>query len=179
MNRQLEFNEERPDTSSYLLEMMNRKTNLCLFLDGLQDVRNISMIIRLADAANLESIYLHNCAPLTNVFLKKVARSKHHYVPLILIEKNEFPEKENESLWLALDKTTQSICYTDFEPPRNRRIVLVIGAEKKGVSQDLLNRVHNSIHLPMLGMGTSMNVACATSIAVYHLISRMKIAQFC
>ena len=53
------------------------------------------------------------------------------------------------------------------------RSVMVIGNEKDGVSEELLALCQTSIHIPMYGVNTSMNVAMATAIAVYGLLARL------
>ena len=50
----------------------------------------------------------------------------------------------------------------------------MIGNEQRGVSEELLALTTQSIHLPMLGMNTSMNVTCAAGIAVYGLLMKLQ-----
>ena len=57
---------------------------------------------------------------------------------------------------LAVMKNTDKIC-------------LIVGSENAGVSQDLLNISDYTIHIPMFGQNSSMNVATACAIAVFEL----------
>ncbi|NPA44130.1 MAG: RNA methyltransferase, partial [Chlorobi bacterium] len=54
------------------------------------------------------------------------------------------------------------------------KVCVVIGSENYGVSQELINISDQSIHLPMFGINTSINVATATSVALYHIFNKIK-----
>ncbi len=49
-------------------------------------------------------------------------------------------------------------------------IILIVGNERGGVSDFLLNEAKVSIHIPMFGVNSSINVAVATGIALNQLI---------
>ena len=51
----------------------------------------------------------------------------------------------------------------------SEKICLILGNESKGVNDDLLEASDYCIHIPMLGMNSSMNVICAASIAVFEM----------
>ena len=62
-----------------------------------------------------------------------------------------------------------------YDPPgEGREIVLVTGAESTGVLQDLLNLCDASVHLPMYGHNSSMNVSVALGAAVYLLLMKLQ-----
>src|SRR5262249_14878781 len=49
------------------------------------------------------------------------------------------------------------------------RLCLVLGAEGAGVSQALLDASDATVHIPMRGHNSSMNVASAAAIALFEL----------
>jgi tRNA G18 (ribose-2'-O)-methylase SpoU len=53
-------------------------------------------------------------------------------------------------------------------------LLLVVGAESTGVAPDLLALCDRSVHLPMYGHNTSMNVSVALGAAVYLLLMKLQ-----
>lgn len=80
---------------------------------------------------------------------------------------------------LALEITDASQSLFDFQLPGaaaglpNRPIYLIAGNESAGVSQELLDLCHASVHLPMYGQNTSMNVSVSLGAAVYLLLKEL------
>ncbi len=171
-NRQLEFADERKDFKQYLAFIEAHRHPVSLLLDGIHDLQNIGMLFRLGDAARIEKIYFYPAAfELNEKKLNRIARSTLQYIPhetLVNIEAVQALQKEYQLV--ALDRTSQSIPYTDF--PIKKKTLLIAGSEKYGVSEEMLRIVDHTIHIPMYGVNTSMNVACATGIALFSIISK-------
>jgi len=54
------------------------------------------------------------------------------------------------------------------------RCVLVLGNERKGVSETELKLSHLHIHIPMFGMGNSLNVSTARAIVLTECANQIK-----
>ena len=110
----------------------------------------------------------------------KVARSTNQYIQYESIETLESVKAlATEYEIIALDKTSESIDYTQFErKATDKKLLLILGSEQFGVQEDLLKLATQSIHLPMLGVNTSMNLSVATGIAVFHLLTVFNQVQF-
>lgn len=52
-------------------------------------------------------------------------------------------------------------------------IVLIVGGENKGVSQGLLDESEQTVHIPMMGHNSSMNVVVACAIAVFEITKEL------
>jgi tRNA G18 (ribose-2'-O)-methylase SpoU len=83
--------------------------------------------------------------------------------------------KEGGAYIIALEITDQSRSLLAYQLPAevvatNREVILVAGAEDHGVPPELLALCDESVHLPMFGQNTSMNVAVALGAAVYLLL---------
>ncbi len=172
-NRQLDFKDEREDIATRLATIHEQRHPVALLLDRIQDPKNIGTIFRLAEAARVEKIYLYRCDfDEKNKNLVRASRSTMKYVPFLQI--TDFQELKNlqETFeFVSLEVTEQSISYTDFQP--TKKILLIIGSENYGVSAELLDLSSTTIHIPMYGINTSMNVACATGIAIYDLLGKL------
>lgn len=172
-NRQLEFYEEREDMKAYRQYIKNNRHSIALLLDQLNDVRNIGAICRLADAARLEKIFAYRMDEVAlGKKFKRVARTTNEFLPFVALQNMEELKKLQETYqFVALEITNSSIPYTNFIP--DRPCLLIAGNEQYGVSSELLNLVEQSIHIPMYGINTSMNVAMSVGIAVYGLLRNL------
>lgn len=173
--RQLGFREERQHLEERLQKINENRNPVSLLLDGLTNRRNLGSLFRIADAARLECIYGFRMEAATppGKIIKRVARSAHRYVPFRSMETLEEVETiKRERPLIGLEITADSIPFHQLEAPA--ACTLIIGSEKHGISGELLEMVDSCIHIPMLGINTSMNVSVATGIAVYGLLDRMK-----
>ncbi len=80
---------------------------------------------------------------------------------------------------LSLEITSASSSLLDYQlPPAvttgEQEVILIAGAEDAGISPEILACSHHSVHLPMHGQNTSMNVAVALGAAVYLLVNQLE-----
>lgn len=144
-----------------------------LLAQDVEDPVNVGSLFRLADALGVRHIYLTgNSAMPPNAKLRRAARATEQYVswsyaenPLLLMREL----KCNGILPFALEITSGSVDVRFTKVPSNTEIVLIVGSENRGVSQCLLDEVAETVHIPMNGHNSSMNVAIACAIAVFEL----------
>ena len=74
---------------------------------------------------------------------------------------------------MALELSTGSVELGAFDAAPGERICLVLGTESAGVSQALLDAAQATVHIPMRGHNSSMNVATACAIAAYEIGRRI------
>jgi tRNA G18 (ribose-2'-O)-methylase SpoU len=177
MNKQLNFQEIRTDATKRITNIKHNRLPIALLCDRMTDFRNIGAMFRIADAARLEKIYFYQSdANFEHKKISKVARTTNQYVDFEMINNLEMiDDLATEYEIIALDKTSKSIDYTIFQQKNTaKKLLLIIGAEKFGVSEELLQKSSTAIHLPMLGVNTSMNVSVATGIAVFKLLELIR-----
>lgn len=173
-NKQLNFSEERKNNKNFIDEITKNRNNIYIILDGLTNFANIGMIFRIADALRVKKIFFYNYKnKIAPAKINKFSRSTIKYIELEYINTlSDIIKLKENSQFIALDKTTKSIDYKDFTPIK--AIYLIIGSEKFGISQELLNLADESIHLPMYGINTSINVATATAVAAFEIVSKLQ-----
>jgi len=167
MERQLEFEDEGRDPA-YEQYMRQNRFPLYLVMDNITDPRNLGSLFRLADAARLSGLFLLSETRLElTSSAKRASRSTWKQVPFQHFTKpDDLKKRLGPVTWIALERTDQSRVYWDQFLPAPT--ALVLGNEAEGVRQALLDQCQYSVHLPMLGWNTSMNVAMAAGIAVYE-----------
>ncbi len=173
--RQLRFEEVRLDFSSYEQEIQANRHPIAFLLDGVDDLRNIGALFRLADGTRIEKIYSHRVAlNLLDKKLRRVARATeqltpYEYLPDIEAVKNLRQAKP----LIGLEWTNDSVLYADYQMPMEG-CTLVLGNEETGISDEVLAVLNGSIHIPMYGVKTSLNVAMAAGIVTYALLEKIK-----
>ncbi len=172
--KQIQFDDVRSDLEAYLQYIQANRFPIALLLDGVEDVRNIGALFRLADGARLEKIYTVHSTDLTfDKRLRRVSRSTERFVPYEhLPDLAAVSALKMQKLMIGLEWTNDSVPYTTFQLPA-RGCVLVLGNEECGISDEVLELLDASVHIPMYGVKTSLNVAVATGIVVFDLIRRI------
>lgn len=153
-----------------------KKYPICFLAHDIDLPGNVGSLFRTADALGVEKIYLSGTTPVPpNDKIKRTSRSTEKYVPY-LYEQEPLERlnklKSSGYTIIALEITSSSIDITDLSIPNNEKICLVLGSENSGVRQDLLDAVDSTIHIPMLGHNSSINVVTACSIATFEITRR-------
>lgn len=134
---------------------------------------NIGGLFRLADAFNIEKIiFTGTPVNLSSNRLKRTARATVNTVP------NEFFEDPLRPLKLymemgyepvALEITEDSRPIHEIKFGNKKKILLVVGNERHGITSDLLQKIDLKVHINMYGRNSSMNVSQAAGIAFYEI----------
>lgn len=126
---------------------------------------NLSTILRIAGSCAVERVVA--CG--TSRIDPKVARDSVEHV---MIERRRTLAPVMRSLaadgyfLVALEQTTRSENLHEFRFPR--RVALVVGNERLGLSEVELSLADAAVEIPVWGMPRSYNVASATAMALYE-----------
>ena len=163
-NKQLEHVDHKPSEKKY---------SLCFLAHDIDVPMNIGSFFRIADALGVEKIYLtgKSIVPPNNK-IKKTSRSTEKFVDFSY-EKDPFSiiyHLKNEGYKIvSLEITSSSVDLRKVKFSAKDKVCLILGSESTGVNQELLDVSDISVHIPMLGINSSMNVANACSIAAYEI----------
>ncbi len=146
-------------------------------VDNMSHAENVGGLFRLSDALGIEKLYLCGDTPVPpNARIKKTARATEQYVDYSYHDDPESLARELQdggTLIVALEITSTSVDISADEFRRKingHRVCLVLGAENTGISDTLLELADITVHIPMAGRNSSMNVISAASIACYEII---------
>ena len=159
----------------------DKKYPLCIVASDINDPLNVGSLYRLCDALGISKLYLCGSTPVPpNTKLTRASRSTEKYVDyeyhadtaaLVKTLKN------TGSMIVSLEITTASISLDsdDFRQvlQNNQPVCLILGSENTGVSKALLSLSDVTVHIPMHGVNSSMNVITAASIASYEIIRHL------
>lgn len=170
-NLQLDHSHHKPTCKKY---------PLCFLAHNIHVPMNIGSLFRIADALGVEKIYLSGSSPIPpNSKIKKTSRATDKFVPFSYIENplSLIQKLKSEGYTIiSLEITSSSIDIRELLIANHESICLILGSENEGVCQDLLNLSDKTVHIPMLGQSSSMNVASACSIATFEITRRLSYA---
>lgn len=175
LERQLskeDIRKTKPTRDEYLKQP---KLPLVLVLDNVTNSYNVGSFIRLADAFAIEKIIV--CGELT-ISDKKLRKASRNEAKWVCVEYSESTTqslqtlKDNDYAIFGVELCHESVDYKDINYPS--RCALVLGNERKGVSEAALKLSDQHIHISMFGMGNSLNVSTAGAIVLAECASQIR-----
>tara|TARA_R110002153_G_scaffold13189_2_gene49283 strand:- start:1356 stop:1904 length:549 start_codon:yes stop_codon:yes gene_type:complete len=167
-----DLRKNKPARNEYLTQP---KMPLIVVLDNVTNSHNIGAFIRLADAFAIEKVIVCGELTISDKKLNKASRNEAKWVCV------EYSDSTTSTLQTLLDDgytvysvelCHESVDYSDVTYPS--RCVLVLGNERKGVSEAALKLSQQQIHIPMFGMGNSLNVSTAGAIVLANCANQIR-----
>lgn len=147
--------------------------NNIVVLENIRSAYNTWVMLRTCDALWWKAILSwFTPTPETDQKVKKTALGAHEHV---LVWSFRNPQeatarvREQGYVLLAAEKNTRSSSVTQFARTPWATYALVMGNENTGVLRETLDSVDYILHIPMLGMKESLNVAEAAAIMMWEL----------
>ncbi len=145
------------------------KDPIFILLDGLEDVRNLGAIVRTAECAGASAVLLpkHKSPPVTAAAMKTAAGA-FAYLPVCQTGniRQTLEMLKDKGFWVVgADMDGESLYY---EANLKGPLVIVMGAEGKGVSPLTRKLCDFCVRIPMKGKVSSLNVSVAAALLIYE-----------
>lgn len=141
-----------------------------LLLEDVQDPGNVGTMIRTADAADYDGVFLSDKS--ADIYNQKTLRSmqgSHFHLPIYrgpILEMVETCKKQD----LPVLATTLSEVSVDYKAVKtDGNFALVMGNEGQGISKEMAESANQLVHINMPGQAESLNVAVAAGILMFSL----------
>jgi 23S rRNA (guanosine2251-2'-O)-methyltransferase len=162
-----------------LLSTQQDEPALVVALDGVTDPGNLGAILRTAEVAGVTGVVLprHRAVRLTPAAVKAAAGAVEH-LPIALVGglPTALRRMSDEGLWvIGLDGTSKNSIYQ--LRVANESLVIVFGAEGRGLSHLVAQRCDQLISIPQNGQLESLNVSNAAAITIYEVRRRREMDQ--
>ena len=158
-----------------LNELLNLENPHFIVLDNLQDPGNMGTIVRTAEAAGVDAVFMsRDCVDIYNPktirsTMGSIFRVPHIYIEDILDLLQRFKERGVISCAAHLDgKATY-----DKEDYRKGTAIL-IGNEGNGLREEVTNKADILVQIPMCGKVESLNAAIAASVFMFEVLRQRR-----
>jgi tRNA G18 (ribose-2'-O)-methylase SpoU len=163
-----DLRKEKPDRDAFLT--LPRRP-ITVVLDGIKQNYNIGAIFRLCDAFLVERLVI--CGTTVNLRKRKLVQAAcgtQHWVPweqagnaIAVVS----AAKAAGAYVVVAEQTTTSITPDRLAPLFPAWLVL--GSERHGLSQEIIDLADVAVAIPMLGLANSINVASAAATLLHQL----------
>lgn len=153
------------------------ETPLVVLFDGVTDVRNFGAIARSAECAGAHGLIapLKNSAPV-NAEAMRASAGALATIPVCRVGsvRNTLRQLQQEGFQAvaATEKSRKLLYDADFRRPT----VLVMGAEDRGISKEVLKLCDEQLAIPMIGHIESLNVSAAAAVMLFEVV-RQRIGE--
>lgn len=143
---------------------------------GVIDPANIGSIFRICEAVKCKQLIFVDSTDIGVQKVKRASRSTNERVPYQCVSFEDFVRSVDRFPTLvAVEITSKS---TDvYTTQLKQDIALVVGGERYGIPEDILQLCAYAVHIPMFGINSSMNVATSLGIVLYEWHRRFRISQ--
>ncbi|WP_155997347.1 TrmH family RNA methyltransferase [Streptococcus ruminantium] len=142
-----------------------------LILEDVQDPGNVGTMIRTADAAGFDGVFLTDkSADIYNMKVLRSMQGSHFHLPVYRLPMAAIVSnlRTNQVQVLATTLSSQSLDYKKLTPTSS--FALVMGNEGQGVSDFVVQEADQLVHIAMPGQAESLNVAIAAGILMFSFV---------
>lgn len=147
---------------------------LVLVIDGLEKPGNVGALLRTADAAEANAVFLTGHG--TDVFNPNVIRASMGSVfsrPVVPADPGELATFFTERA-VAVVATSPGAHKAYWDTDLTRATAIVVGSEHRGLEADWLATADTRVRIPMGGMADSLNVATAGALLLYEALRQRR-----
>jgi 23S rRNA (guanosine2251-2'-O)-methyltransferase len=159
-----------------LLDMLQAKAArgeapLALALDGIEDPRNVGAILRTAECAGVDAVFVpeRRAVGLTET-VAKAAAGALEYVPVARVVNlvRLIEQLKERNIWVvgAAAEARQRHTEWDWKLP----VAIVLGSEGAGLHRLVRERCDTLVRIPVMGSLDSLNVSVAAGVLLYEAL---------
>ncbi|MEE8164356.1 MAG: 23S rRNA (guanosine(2251)-2'-O)-methyltransferase RlmB [Myxococcota bacterium] len=151
-----------------------------LALDGVEDPQNVGAVARVAESAGvLGMILTQRRAPALTPSVARASAGAIEWLPVARVSNlgRALSELQSQDYWiLAAAPDAEGTLYDMKDRILTGNLVVVLGAEGKGLRPSILSQADHRVGIPMRGRVDSLNVSTAGAVLLYDLLRRSESA---
>jgi 23S rRNA (guanosine2251-2'-O)-methyltransferase len=146
-----------------------------LVLDGIEDPHNLGAIIRTAEGAGADGIVIpeRRATGVTSAVAKASAGASEH-LPMARVTNlgRAIEELKSRNIWtVGLDeRAPQTYDRINYKMD----CAIILGAEGRGLHEQVRKKCDLLVSIPMLGQVPSLNVSVAAAVVIYELVRQRR-----
>jgi len=164
------------DAEKLFDEITSKENSLSLILDGVEDPRNLGAILRAAECAGADGVFIpeRRAVGLTETVAKSSAGAVEYVKVAKVSNVNRLIDRLKENnIWVVGTSGDAPMNYTDWD--WTRPSALVLGGEGKGLHRLTAEKCDALVKIPMLGRIESLNVSVACGVILFEAVRQRKI----
>jgi 23S rRNA (guanosine2251-2'-O)-methyltransferase len=150
---------------------------LFVVLDGIEDPQNLGAVLRTAECAGVDGVFLpeRRAAGLTESVARASAGAIEH-VPVARVTNLSrlIDQLKERNVWVVGTAAEARLNYTDWD--WNRASAIVMGSEGVGLHRLVREHCDELVKIPVFGRIESLNVSVATGIVLYEAVRQRSLA---
>lgn len=153
------------------------ETPLVVVFDGVTDVRNFGAIARSAECAGVHGLIapLKNSAPV-NAEAIRASAGALTTIPVCRVGSIRNTLKTLQAEGFQVVAATEKSRKLLYDADLRRPTAIVMGAEDKGISREVLKLCDEQLAIPLVGKTESLNVSAAAAVMLFEVV-RQRIAE--
>ena len=162
---------EYADADELLAEIAAKENSLTLILDGVEDPRNLGAILRCAECAGVDGVFIpeRRAVGLTETVAKSSAGATEYVRVAKVGNLNRLiDELKSNNIWVIGASGEAEMIYSDWD--WTRKTALVLGGEGKGLHRLTAEKCDALVKIPMRGKIESLNVSVAAGVILFEAI---------
>jgi tRNA (guanosine-2'-O-)-methyltransferase len=167
-----------PERIALFDKVIDQRTNyITVISEDIFQEHNASAIVRTCDSFGIQTLHLIETRNKYQVH-EGIARGsnqwvtlEHHYAENDSADK--IIQKFKSSGYKIVATSPHAIEFDIFNVPLDEPMAIVFGAEKKGVTEKVIDEADYLMRIPMYGFAESLNVSASVAIVLNQLRNRM------
>jgi len=151
-------------------------SRVLLALDGVEDPQNVGAVARVAESAGAAGLILTDRrAPELTPAVARASAGAIEWLPVARVPNlvRALGGLQREGYWVVAASAEEGQALFEMEDRLlSGPVVLVLGAEGKGIRPGVLKAADHRVWIPMLGEVASLNVSTAGAVLLYDLLRR-------
>jgi 23S rRNA (guanosine2251-2'-O)-methyltransferase len=168
-----------PERTLAALRKGERGRRRLIALDGVEDPQNLGAIARVAEAAGAQGLVLtrHRSPPLSAAVTRASAGAIEHLpVARVTNLSRALEELQGDGFWtLGADPDAEGDLFAAPDRYFQGDLVVVLGAEGKGLRPGVGARLDHRLRIPMEGRVASLNVSAAAAVLLFEILRRSRL----
>jgi TrmH family RNA methyltransferase len=156
---------------------LNKKKPLILVAEGIEKPGNIGALLRTADAANVDAVFI--ASPKSDLYNTNIIRSS-----VGCVFTNQIAQGTSEEIIAYLQKNSIDIYAATLQNSNEyhkqdftNSAAIIVGTEATGLSNIWRTVASQHINIPMQGKIDSMNVSVSAAIIIFEAVRQRKSKQ--
>jgi tRNA G18 (ribose-2'-O)-methylase SpoU len=152
-----------------LADLDSRRHNFSVLCCNLYNDFNIASVIRNSNAFLSREVLLYG----SKQYDRRGTVGTHHYTRFRhLPEYDEVRAYLSDKFVVGIDNVPDSQPIEQYEWPTDKHVVMVFGQEQVGVPVEILDLCDVTLYIKQYGSVRSLNVACASAVAMYDYCNK-------